>query len=92
MASPITQKPRAEPQAIFNDEKTDPGSSTPTLYDENEAVNRTDPGDTVAKDATDTYVTGWKLVSLMISITVAAFLMLLDMSIITTVCLISKWP
>ncbi|KPM46057.1 hypothetical protein AK830_g499 [Neonectria ditissima] len=84
MASSITEKPQPEPQAIFNSEKTDPGSTTPTLYDENEAVNRTNQDDAVPKDETHTYVTGWKLVSLMISITVAAFLMLLDMSIITT--------
>ncbi|KAK7420979.1 hypothetical protein QQZ08_010152 [Neonectria magnoliae] len=84
MASPIPGKPRAEPQAILNDEKPDLGSSTPTLCDENEPVTNTNQDDAVPKDEIDTYVTGWKLVSLMISITVAAFLMLLDMSIITT--------
>lgn len=85
MASPSTDKQRAEPQPIFNDEKADRGSSSPTLYGEDENDNATSPVDTMPKDGVEEYVSGWKLISLMISITVAAFLMLLDMSIITTV-------
>ncbi|KAL6414630.1 putative HC-toxin efflux carrier TOXA [Ilyonectria robusta] len=84
MASPSTDKQRAEPQPIFTDEKADRGSSSPTLYDEDENDNATSPVDTVPKDGAEEYVSGWKLISLMISITMAAFLMLLDMSIITT--------
>ncbi|KAH7143861.1 major facilitator superfamily domain-containing protein [Dactylonectria macrodidyma] len=83
MSSTTLEKPRAEPQPIFEDEKADPSSSSPTLYDEDD-VNRTSPEGTVPKENVEEYVSGWKLISLMISITLAAFLMLLDMSIITT--------
>jgi len=37
------------------------------------------------KDEDETWVTGWRLTSLMVSITLACFLLLLDMSIIVTV-------
>ncbi|KAF7542201.1 hypothetical protein G7Z17_g11790 [Cylindrodendrum hubeiense] len=84
MGSPSMEKPRVEPQPILNDEKPDPGSSSPTLYDKDENADTTTPEGTVPKDDVEEYVSGWKLISLMISITVAAFLMLLDMSIITT--------
>ncbi|KAH7159859.1 major facilitator superfamily domain-containing protein [Dactylonectria estremocensis] len=83
MTSTTLEKPRAEPQPVFEDEKAGVGSSSPTLYDE-EDVNRASPEGTVPKEDIQEYVSGWKLISLMISITMAAFLMLLDMSIITT--------
>lgn len=44
------------------------------------------------EDVEDDYVTRWKLFSLMVAITLASFLVLLDMSIIVTVCgLGAKW-
>ncbi|KAH6890568.1 major facilitator superfamily domain-containing protein [Thelonectria olida] len=86
MASPISDKPRpdSEPALTLDDEKTGPDSSTPTLFDEKPDTTTKAQDEPESEDEMETYVTGWKLTSLMISITIGAFLMLLDMSIITT--------
>ena len=90
MASPISDKPRpdSEPALTLDDEKTGPDSSTPTLFDEKPDTTTKAQDEPESEDEMETYVTGWKLTSLMISITIGAFLMLLDMSIITTVRLV----
>lgn len=93
MASPLSDKTRpwTEP-ALVDDEKRRHDSSTPTLYDET-LDDTTSPRDVPKPEDVDDaheWVTGWKLTSLMISITIGAFLMLLDMSIIATVRLFSS--
>lgn len=61
--------------------------SSPTSQSANEQVDTDTPQleevETTREDGTP-YVTGWALISLMISITLGAFLMLLDVSILTT--------
>ena len=86
MTTTITEKLRDEPRgSAAGHEKTDSQSDAPTLHEpEQDGVDRA-PGDGTPKDEEKEWVVGWKLASLMISITLAAFLMLLDMSIIVTV-------
>lgn len=71
------------------DEKRSVPSNTPTLHDENDEVEQPRPKEEEVHDGSNQYLTGWKLASLMSSITLATFLMLLDMSIIVTVCSLS---
>jgi hypothetical protein len=87
MASAIPDQPRPEsgPALTLDDEKPGHESSTPTLYDEKPDTPSKPQDEPEPEDETDIWVTGWKLTSLMISITIGAFLMLLDMSIVTTV-------
>ncbi|KAJ3519886.1 hypothetical protein NM208_g13944 [Fusarium decemcellulare] len=82
----IIPKSQSEPRVMTPEqEKFDAQSDAPTLHDPNEDTNKTNPeNDTPKVDEEDEWVVGWKLASLMISITLAAFLMLLDMSIIVT--------
>lgn len=86
MTTTITEKLQDEPRgSIAGHEKNDCQSDAPTLHEpEQDGVDKT-PGDDTPKDEEQEWVGGWKLASLMISITLAAFLMLLDMSIIVTV-------
>ena len=74
----------------IDDEKGSVPSNTPTLHDGNDEVEQQPAPNLETKEEVEDheqyYLTGWKLASLMISITLAAFLMLLDMSIIVTVC------
>lgn len=86
MTTTISEKLQEEPRdSIAGHEKNDCQSDAPTLHEpEQDGVDKT-PGDDTPKDEEKEWVVGWKLASLMISITLAAFLMLLDMSIIVTV-------
>ncbi|KAM5345318.1 hypothetical protein ACJ41O_011180 [Fusarium nematophilum] len=85
MATTTLDEVKSEPRSMTADnEKADSQSDAPTLHDPSKDVNRTNPDEETPKDDEDEWVTGWKLASLMISITLAAFLMLLDMSIIVT--------
>lgn len=71
---------------LSDDEKGSPSSASPTLHEENDNKEEVSPVPKDEEDDDSEFLIGWKLVSLMISITLAAFLMLLDMSIIVTVC------
>jgi hypothetical protein len=86
MTTTITEKLQEElGGSTAGHEKTDSQSDAPTLHEpDQDGVDRA-PGDGTPKDEEKEWVGGWKLASLMISITLAAFLMLLDMSIIVTV-------
>uniref|UniRef100_A0A0D2XZ47 Major facilitator superfamily (MFS) profile domain-containing protein n=1 Tax=Fusarium oxysporum (strain Fo5176) TaxID=660025 RepID=A0A0D2XZ47_FUSOF len=91
MASPTSNTERSEPQTISgDDEKTESRSNTPTLNEltQDEKPKKSEDGDgelTTEEEETE-WISGWKLASMMISLTLAAFLMLLDMSIISTCC------
>ena len=78
--------PLEAPAILSDDEKGTPPSTSPTLYDEKNELEIAGAEEEKVTDDYSEYVQGWKLSSLMISITLAAFLMLLDMSIIVTVC------
>ncbi|KAG9498718.1 hypothetical protein J7337_009529 [Fusarium musae] len=91
-ASSIQTNPgaeRSEPNLISgDDEKTGSRSDTPTLNEptQDEKPEKSEDGDgevTTEEEETE-WISGWKLASMMISLTLAAFLMLLDMSIIST--------
>jgi hypothetical protein len=90
MTSPTSNTERSEPQTISgDDEKTESRSNTPTLNEptQDEKPKKSEDGDgelTTEEEETE-WISGWKLASMMISLTLAAFLMLLDMSIISTV-------
>lgn len=74
-----------------DDEKAEVTSPTPTLFsgagqEQNDQVTVETSTDKDDEDEhSKHYVTGFKLFSMMASITIAAFLMLLDISIIATV-------
>ncbi|CAM1503053.1 Fc.00g078290.m01.CDS01 [Cosmosporella sp. VM-42] len=75
------------PSTPLGDEKDRAPSTSPTLCDENDTApegEETGSEEEVVTDDGSGYVTGWKLAGLMIAITLGAFLMLLDMSIIVT--------
>ncbi|KAF4979889.1 hypothetical protein FZEAL_4000 [Fusarium zealandicum] len=85
MATSVIETLQSKPPVMnVGHEKSDSQSDAPTLHDPTQDVNRTNAEDDTPKDDEIEYLTGWKLTSLMISITLAAFLMLLDMSIIVT--------
>jgi hypothetical protein len=90
MTTPISKTERSEPHLISgDDEKTGSHSDTPTLNEptQDEKPKKSEDGDgevTTEEEETE-WISGWKLASMMISLTLAAFLMLLDMSIISTV-------
>ncbi|KAF5026300.1 hypothetical protein F66182_1622 [Fusarium sp. NRRL 66182] len=71
---------------LIHDGKADSQSNAPTLCEPREDEKRTKSqhNDTPREREEDEWLTGWKLASLMTSLTLAAFLMLLDMSIIST--------
>lgn len=73
-----------------DNKRLDVSSQTPTLHDatdgeENGEKSRTATPEKQLDDDSQHYVTGFKMVSMMASVTIATFLMLLDMSIIVTV-------
>ncbi|KAF5664221.1 major facilitator superfamily transporter [Fusarium circinatum] len=82
---------RSKPHPISGDDKkTESRSNTPTLNEpaQDEKPKKSEDGDgdgqlTTEEEETE-WISGWKLASMMISLTLAAFLMLLDMSIIST--------
>lgn len=97
MTTPTSKTERNEPHPISgDDEKTESRSNTPTLNKPNqdEKPKKSEDGDgelTTEEEETE-WISGWKLASMMISLTLAAFLMLLDMSIISTVIhIFSPW-
>ncbi|KAF4988707.1 hypothetical protein FGRMN_9600 [Fusarium graminum] len=87
MATTVAKEEHSEPQRFFSDdEKVDSTSNAPTLQEPTHNEPQTKPGDgeiTIDEEEHE-WVTGWKLASMMTSLTLAAFLMLLDMSIIST--------
>ncbi|KAF5678072.1 putative aflatoxin efflux pump AFLT [Fusarium heterosporum] len=86
MATTIPKEEHSEPQLIVSDdEKVGSTSNAPTLQEptHNEPETKPEDGDTTEEEDHE-WVTGWKLASMMTSLTLAAFLMLLDMSIIST--------
>ncbi|KAF5550554.1 major facilitator superfamily transporter [Fusarium phyllophilum] len=91
MTTPTSKTERSEPHPISgDDEKTGSRSDTPTLNEptQDEKPKKSEDGDgdgelTTEEEETE-WISGWKLASMMISLTLAAFLMLLDMSIIST--------
>lgn len=87
MTTTISKEERSEPQIIADDEKVDSTSNAPTLREPTQDEPQTKPedGDITTEEEEHEWVTGWKLASMMTSLTLAAFLMLLDMSIISTV-------
>ncbi|WZH42804.1 Putative aflatoxin efflux pump AFLT [Fusarium acuminatum] len=86
MTTTISKEERSEPQVIVDDEKVESTSNAPTLREPAQDEPRTKPedGDITTEEEEHEWVTGWKLASMMTSLTLAAFLMLLDMSIIST--------
>ncbi|KAJ4314850.1 hypothetical protein N0V84_008681 [Fusarium piperis] len=85
MTTTITEKSQEEVLSGTPDhEKTDSQSDAPTLHEPDQHAGDGTPKDDTPKGNEEEWVGGWKLASLMISITLAAFLMLLDMSIIVT--------
>ena len=92
MATATSKEEQSEPQAIVADEeKTESHSNAPTLREPvpDEKQTKPEDGDVPTENESDNeepeWLTGWKLTSMMTSLTLAAFLMLLDMSIISTV-------
>jgi hypothetical protein len=88
MTTPTPKAERNEPQAISgDDEKTESPSNTPTLNEatQDEKPKKSEDGELTTEEEETEWISGWKLASMMISLTLAAFLMLLDMSIISTV-------
>jgi hypothetical protein len=90
MTTTTLKEERNEPQVVVgDDEKVESTSNAPTLHEPAQDEPRTKPEDgkiaTEEEEHEHEWVTGWKLASMMISLTLAAFLMLLDMSIISTV-------
>ncbi|KAI6767317.1 hypothetical protein HG530_005326 [Fusarium avenaceum] len=85
MTTTISKEERSEPQIIVDDEKVDSTSNAPTLREPTQDEPQTKPedGDITTEEEEHEWVTGWKLASMMTSLTLAAFLMLLDMSIIS---------
>lgn len=73
-AIPVTNREKIE---------SDIPSSAPTIVEQDNVINSTKPEQDGHQDEPE-YLSGWKLVSLMVAITLSAFLMLLDMSIIVT--------
>ncbi|KAJ4264970.1 hypothetical protein NW762_005213 [Fusarium torreyae] len=91
MATATSKEEQSEPQAIVADEeKTESHSNAPTLREpvQDEKQTKPEDGDVPTENESDSeepeWLTGWKLTSMMTSLTLAAFLMLLDMSIIST--------
>ncbi|KAF7564117.1 hypothetical protein G7046_g60 [Stylonectria norvegica] len=81
----VDSPPKDSVIASKEDERINTPSPSPTLFDEKDEVKETVPPKAGGPDDVEfEYIMGWKLVSLMLSITLAAFLMLLDMSIIVT--------
>jgi hypothetical protein len=64
------------------EEKKQPPSALPTPQEQD--TNKDSELETAAREEQD-YITGFKLVLVLVSITLVAFLMMLDMSIIATV-------
>jgi len=92
MTTPASKTERTEPHPISSDdEKNELRSNTPTLNEptQDEKPKKSEVGDgdgeLTTKEEETEWISGWKLASMMISLTLAAFLMLLDMSIISTV-------
>lgn len=88
MTTTVPKEENVEPQILSgDDEKAISSSNTPTLHEATQEEIQTKPEVELSTEEEEIqWVTGWKLMSLMISLTLAAFLMLLDMSIIATVC------
>ncbi|KAF4446348.1 putative aflatoxin efflux pump AFLT [Fusarium austroafricanum] len=87
MTTPTSKEEHTEPRVVIgDDEKAESPSNTPTLNEPIQDENRTksENGELPAEDEETEWLSGWKLMSMMISLTLAAFLMLLDMSIIST--------
>ncbi|SPJ85885.1 probable aflatoxin efflux pump AFLT [Fusarium torulosum] len=86
MTTTISKEERSEPQVIVDDEKVESTSNAPTLHEPAQDEPRTKPedGEITTEEEEHEWVTGWKLASMMTSLTLAAFVMLLDMSIIST--------
>ncbi|KAF4344955.1 major facilitator superfamily transporter [Fusarium beomiforme] len=87
MATPALQTERSEPKVMSgDDEKTESPSNTPTLNEptQDEKQKKLEDGELTTEEDESEWLSGWKLASMMISLTLAAFLMLLDMSIIAT--------
>ncbi|KPA43569.1 mfs multidrug [Fusarium langsethiae] len=79
---------RSDLQAPLNEnEKTVSSSNTPTLHEPAQEEIQAKPEVELPaeqEEGENQWLTGWKLASMMTSLTLAAFLMLLDMSIIST--------
>ena len=88
MTTTVPKEEKVEAQILSgDDEKAISSSNTPTLHEATQEDIQTKPEVELPTEEEETqWVTGWKLMSLMIALTLAAFLMLLDMSIIATVC------
>ncbi|KAM0235309.1 hypothetical protein ACHAP5_009787 [Fusarium lateritium] len=86
MTTTISKEERSEPQVIADDEKIESTSNAPTLHEPAQDEPRTKPedGEITTEEEEHEWVTGWKLASMMTSLTLVVFLMLLDMSIIST--------
>jgi hypothetical protein len=87
MATEASKEERSDPQVpLGENEKTVSSSNTPTLHEPApEELQEKPEVELPAEEEETQWVTGWKLASMMTSLTLAAFLMLLDMSIISTV-------
>ncbi|UZP41491.1 hypothetical protein NXS19_009307 [Fusarium pseudograminearum] len=87
MATEAPRDERSDLQApLSENEKTVSSSNTPTLHEPaQEEIQAKPEVELPAEEDDETqWLTGWKLVSMITSLTLAAFLMLLDMSIIST--------
>ncbi|KAM0403631.1 hypothetical protein ACHAQC_001248 [Fusarium culmorum] len=87
MATEAPKDERSDLQApLSENEKTVSSSNTPTLHEPvQEEIQAKPEIELPAEEEDETqWLTGWKLVSMITSLTLAAFLMLLDMSIIST--------
>ncbi|KAJ4120006.1 hypothetical protein NW768_010289 [Fusarium equiseti] len=86
MTTTVPKEEKVKPHILSgDDEKAISSSNTPTLHEATQEELQTKPEVELPTEEEETqWVTGWKLMSLMISLTLAAFLMLLDMSIIAT--------
>ncbi|KAK6698835.1 hypothetical protein SNK05_011657 [Fusarium graminearum] len=86
MAAEAPKDERSDLQApLSENEKTVSSSNTPTLHEPvQEEIQAKPEVELPAEEDETQWLTGWKLVSMITSLTLAAFLMLLDMSIIST--------
>jgi uncharacterized membrane protein YcjF (UPF0283 family) len=89
MTTEAPKEDRSDLQApLSENEKTVSSSNTPTLHEPAQEEIQAKPEVELPaeqEEEENQWLTGWKLASMMTSLTLAAFLMLLDMSIISTV-------
>jgi len=83
-AQTTTDSPTWDQSLQQREEKKQPPSASPIPQDPEQDTNKDSEPETAAREEQD-YITGFKLVLVLVSVTLVAFLMMLDMSIIATV-------